>query len=271
MSKQFKLGRNDTCPCLTGKKFKNCCFGRVDWEAIIREARDPRPYLSIRGRNLRFTAQISDALQLNAPGEIRRLKDYKAAFTTDAVRKIYEAVIEVWPPDVDISEVLRQASGDVSGLYIGDYGAESLSRGIVRHSIYANKILLIDPFIYPRSVKDEFNPILNPEQYRAQTLKKVNLWFGLLPWIDAGIVEVIRPPSDFDPALNWKFTKEQTQKFEENSELKQASKRSVEELNQRYSHRLLYQQLVLGASNSYLRRQFEELNLGKTALPWKSF
>ena len=70
--------------------------------------------------------------------------------------------MDVWPADVNIEETLRRPPGEVSGLYIGDYGPEYLARGIVRHSIYANKILLIDPFIYPRSVRDEFNPILNP-------------------------------------------------------------------------------------------------------------
>jgi len=49
---------------------------------------DYRPYLSVRGRNLYFTTQISDALQLNAPWKNSKFKrDYKAAFTTDAVRE----------------------------------------------------------------------------------------------------------------------------------------------------------------------------------------
>src|SRR6267378_3302217 len=271
MSRESKISRNDPCPCMTGKKFKNCCYGIVDWEAIIRANRDDRPYLSVRGRNLYFTTQISDALQLNAPGRIRSLKDYKAAFTTDAVRKIHESVMEVWPPNIDIFDVLRRPSGDVSGLYIGDYSADYIKRGIVRHSIYANKILLVDPFIYPRSVRDEFNPILNPEQYRGQTLKNVNLWFGLLPWIEAGIVEIIRPPSDFDHALNWKFMKDQMQKFEDNPELKKASEESVDELSKRHTHKFAYQQLLLGAPDSYLRHKFEELGLGKDGLTVEEF
>lgn len=45
------------------------------------------------------------------------------------------------------------------------------------------------------------SPILNPEQYRVQTLRNVNLWFTLAPWIEAGLVEVIRTPADFNPKL----------------------------------------------------------------------
>lgn len=271
MNSRYKVNRNDQCPCNSGKKFKNCCLGKVDWETIAREGRDPRPYLSVRGRNLYFTARILDALELSIPGKIRSLKDYKARFTTDAVQRIHEAVMETWPPSVDICEMLHRPSGEVSGLYIGDYGAEYLARGVVRHSIYANKILLIDPFIYPTSVRDEFNPILNPAQYRAQTLKNVNLWFGLVPWIEAGIVEIIRPPADFDHRLNWKFMTDQMRKFEENAELKKASDESVKQLSKRHTSRLLYQQLLLGAPDEYLRQRFEELELGKDGLTVEEF
>src|SRR5258706_5019077 len=132
-------------------------------------------------------------------------------------------------PNIDIRAALKRQPNDVSGLYIGDYGPEFAIRAIVRHSIYANRILLIDPFVYPSSARDEYNPIVNPEQYRAQTLKKVNFWFALLPWIEARIVALIRPPADFDPRLNWAIMEAQMKKFEENEELKKASKQSVDD------------------------------------------
>ena len=248
---------------MSGKKFKRCCSGSVDWEAIVQQGRDYRDHLSIRGRNLYFASRIAEALQLDTLGASRTLKDYKAAFTADTVRKIHEAVMEVWPPTVDIFDVLKRPAGDVSGLYIGDYGPKYIARGIVRHSIYADKILLVDPFVYPKSVRDEFNAIINPAQYRTQTLKNVNLWFALLPWIEVGIVEIIRPPADFDQRLNWEILQSQIQKFEENGELKQASNKSVDELSKRHQQKLMYQQLLLGAPDEYLRRTFEELGLGR--------
>jgi hypothetical protein len=266
-----KIGRNDPCPCLSGKKFKHCCSEKVNWDTITQNGLDFREHLSIRGRNLYFATRISEALQLDSLGKTRHLRDYKAAFTADAVRKINEAILEVWPPDMDICAALERPTCDVSGLYIGDYSPEQITRGLVRHSVYSNKILLFDPFIYPRSVRDDFNPILNPAQYRSQTLKNVNLWFGLLPWIDAGIVEVIRPPSDFDHQLNWDFMNAQQKKFDENPGLREASKKSVAELGKRHTEKLAYQQLLLGAPDSYLRRQFEELGLGKEGLTVDEF
>jgi hypothetical protein len=93
-------------------------------------------------------------------------------------------------------------------------------------------------------------------------LKNVNLWFALLPWIQAGIVALIRPPSDFNHRLNWEILKAQDKKFEENDDLKKAAEESVDELSTRHQQRLMYQQLVLGAPDSYLTEKFEELELG---------
>lgn len=237
----------------------------------MQKGHDYRPFLSVRGRNLQFAGRIADALQFGTLGKARSLKDYKGAFTGEAVRKIHEALMDLWPRDMDIVGALGRQEADVSGLYIGDYGPEYLTRAIVRHSIYANRILLIDPFVYPASVRDEYNPLVNPEQYRAQTLKNVNFWFALLPWIEAGIVALIRPPSDFNPRLNWAIMEAQTKKFEENEELKKASNESVDELRSRHTHKLAHRQLLLGAPDSYLRAKFEELDLGKNGLTVDDF
>jgi SEC-C motif len=271
MSPQYKVGRNDRCPCLTGRKFKHCCLGKVDWETIIREKRDYRPYLSVRGRNFYFAESISDALQLNKLGDTRNLKNYKAAFTADAVRKINEAILDIWPPGIDIGEVLRREAGDVSGLYIGDYSTKYITSAILRHSIYANRILVIDPFVYPTAVRDEYNPIINPEQHRTQTLRTVNLWFALLPWIQAGIVSVIRPPSDFDHRLNWDLMTEQMKKFAESPELKSASNESVDEMDARHRKELSEKLLLLGAPDDYLKHKFEQLKLDKSGTTFEEF
>ncbi len=90
-----KIGRNDPCPCQSGKKYKHCCDKKVDWDAINRHGADCRPYLSMRGRNLYFVARIAEALQFDSLGKTRQLRDYKAAFTADAVRRIHEAILEV--------------------------------------------------------------------------------------------------------------------------------------------------------------------------------
>jgi hypothetical protein len=167
----------------------------------------------------------------------RDLDQYKERFDEIAVRKIHEAILEVWPPDTDIASALAATDADVSGLYIGDYHLDYILRGIVRHSTYANKILIVDPFIYPKSVRDEFNPIIEPRQYRTQTLKNVNFYMSILPWVEAGIVEVIRTPADFDTKLNWESMKRQKKKYDEVPELKEAIEQTTNELSKTRSSR----------------------------------
>lgn len=116
MSRQSKLSRNDPCPCLSGEKFKRCCSGKINWETIIQQGSDRRPYLSVRGRNLLFVARIAEALQFTSIGKALSLKDYKAAFTAEAVRKIHEAIRDLWPPNIDIVAALKRQPHDVSGL-----------------------------------------------------------------------------------------------------------------------------------------------------------
>lgn len=224
----------------------------------------------MRGRNLYFATGLADILQLDTRS-VNSRKDYKAAFTADAVRRMYELVLEIWPPDLNIAGVLAADAEDVSGLYIGDYDIEYVTRGIVRHSIYANRILVVDPFIYPRSVRDEFNPIIGPEQHRAQTLKNVNFWFTLLPWIEAGIVEIIRTPADFDPRLNWDSMRRQRKKFSENEELKDAAEISVKEMSKRHAEEQIHRHLLLSAPDSYIERTIKELGLEKDGYTVKDF
>ncbi len=264
-----KIGRNQLCPCGSGKKYKHCCENKVDWSQINEERLDVIPHLSIRGRNLLFVSKIAEALQLDSNTHL--LKNYKSAFTKGAVIKIHEALMEVWPPDIDIHNILKNTSTDVSGLYIGDYEPEYILKGLVRHSTYSNKLLVVDPFIYPLSVREEFNPILTPDQYRTQTLKNVNFWFSLLPWIEAGIVEVIRTPADFDRKLNWESMKKQQQKFEENEDLRKAADESVREYQKRHLEKTAFQLLLLSAPNDHLKRLFTESGSAEKGLVFEEF
>lgn len=272
MKERFKIKRNDICPCDSGKKYKNCCEGKVDWNQIIKEKKDRTPYLSIRGRNILFIDKIAEALQLDSVTPSTSPQELKAAYTPEAVKRIHEALIDIWPLDMDIQSVLQGASTDVSGLYVGENRPENILKGLVRHSIYANKIIVVDPFVYPYSVRDEVNPVLMPEQYRRQTLRNVNFWFFLAPWIEAGIVEIIRTPDDFDRKLKWDSLKRQQKKFEENEELRKALEESTSKfVDSKQMEEEMFRLLILSAPNENLEQVFKDLDLGKEGLTFEKF
>lgn len=267
-----KVSPNDFCPCGRLRKYKKCCQGNLDWEELLTPGHysDRIQHYSTRGRNLLFLHRICDLLGLASKRDTD-LKTYKEAFTAEAVRRIHEALMDTWPPFLDLSQALKGDSDDTSGLYIGDYTGPYVHRGIVRHSIYANKILIVDPFVYPASVRDEFNPILNPNQYRSQTLKNVNFWFALAPWIDAGIVEVIRTPADLNPRLNWESLKRQKEKFANTPELREAVKTTADELKRRHFDEIYRHDLLLSAPDEYLEQIMKEAGLEEEGFTVKDF
>jgi len=214
--------------------------------------------LSVREKNLAFLDKLGEVFYLNADHKPKPLAEYKKAFTASRVRDIHEEVVRLWPKTMDINKTLAEARVGVSGLYIGDYSPEQLVRSVVRHSLYAEKLLIADPFTYAHSVRPEYNPVLNPQQYRTQTLRNVNLWLQLAPWIKAGIVEMIRTPDDFSHRLKWDALTEQERKFAESRELQEAANITVEELKARHIEKWKYRDLVLSLPDEPLLQKLAE-------------
>jgi hypothetical protein len=87
-----KIGRNQPCPCGSGKKFKKCCaLTGVPWNDLLTK-RDPGmiAQMSIRGRNLAFLHHVAAALQLDNVHEIPDWRNIKRACTPAAVRTIHK-------------------------------------------------------------------------------------------------------------------------------------------------------------------------------------
>lgn len=215
----MRIDRNSLCPCGSFKKYKKCCLSRVDWEKLAtRPIGEQTRYLSLRGKNRAFMALLLDALQINEATKLHP-SILKEAMTPQAVRRIADAVVTVWPDGGDLARVLRPDDESQSGLYVGVYEESLLVRGVTRHALYADKVLLLDPLLDPRTVKDEYNPYLHPEAYQSATVKFVRIWLRFWPWIEKGLLAFVRSPGDFDPQLDVE-TLEQTQKtYEAHPEL----------------------------------------------------
>lgn len=253
------LSRNALCPCGTGAKYKHCCLGKVDWDAIQRGRGDRYRHLSVRGRNLAFIDLICELLLLDSDRRLKSLESYKKAFTAQNVRRLNEGIARIWPADLDIEAALRSTKRSVSGFYVGDYSKDQLLRGIVRHSAYASRLLICDPFIHPLSVRDEYSPILNPNQHRSQTLRSVNLWLSLVPWVQADLVTVIRTPCDFDRRLKWDSMQEQDEKFATSPELTEAADVTVKEMIRRHSQAWKFRDLILSMPDGALLSQLQRI------------
>ena len=94
-----KLSRNSDCPCGSGLKFKKCCMGKIPWDELLRgPASNFTKFQSARGKNKLFVGRLVAALQLDKISKHGMTRsDFKRAFTPDAVRQIYEAIVDLWP------------------------------------------------------------------------------------------------------------------------------------------------------------------------------
>ena len=188
-------------------------------------------------------------------------RNFKKAFTAKAVREIHEAVIRMWPPDTDLSLALQPDPAEVRALYVGDYEPELLARGVTRHCLYADKITLVDPFVYSVGVKPEYNPLEYPEHYRSAAIRCARMWFQFIEWIDQGLVEFIRTPGDLDRRLWLKILKSERERFESSEELKRLTKEFVNSKKQSPEFELFKRyNFLLFPPDGYLRRTLKEFD-----------
>lgn len=222
-------GRNAPCRCGSGKKYKRCCFGKVDWGKLQNQPIELQTrYMTIRGKNLTFLAALTSALQLDPDEHPFDLKDFKTAFTPEAVRNIFQAIPLIWPDQADYLRAIRQERNTVSGLYTGTYTPDAVIKAVTRHSLYSTRILLLDPFLHPYRPRAKFNPLIHPEEHRGNAIKFAFLWLSLAPWIMAGIVAFIRMPGDFDTKLLHEDAEITRARLEAHPELQKAIDEQVE-------------------------------------------
>jgi hypothetical protein len=229
MNGTLRIGRNNPCPCGSRKKYKVCCQGKVPWSEIVREgASAVARHLTARGKNILFLTTIAEALQLDKASGQAEWADIKRACTPEAVRNIHLAVTEIWPDEADAERILRQQTASTSGLYVGGYEPDRVLRGVTRHALYADRLLLFDPFTDPRAVKPRFSPLERPEEWRATTLRHLRLWWSLAPWIQEGLVAFVKRPGDFDLDLLWQCNLREEERLAKNKDLQAALHQEAE-------------------------------------------
>lgn len=213
-----KVGRNDPCPCLSGLKNKHCCEGVIDWETILSKGDNSfLRYLSPCGKNLIFIEKIAGILELDNIKEFSYEK-FKKAFTPLRVKKIYELIPQLWADYSDLERILKIESKSLNSLYIGNYTPITISNGLRKHSLYNEKILLIDPFNDPRNIAPKFNPIIHPELHIENAINAVRILFSLKDWIKNNFVTFIKTPGDFDAKLELDCMNYEYQKFNDHPE-----------------------------------------------------
>lgn len=179
-----RIGRNDPCPCRSGRKWKRCHGG----------AERGAPTSDVYTRNLALLQILADVFGLR-PGV--PWDDVKRRVTADRVRTLHNAHRMLWAPP--ITDALPARSSALTALYLGDIEPDDLARRIFRFGLYADRILVINPFIVPST--DDSDPVHTPEKYRRDTIRLLYFAYRTRPWIESGLVTLIGDPMIYDPVF----------------------------------------------------------------------
>jgi hypothetical protein len=252
-----KVGANDPCTCGSGKKYKKCCYDKPEDERPSSSER------SIRERNLQFIHILIRILGFNKTqdwAEIRR------ALTDQKIADIHKAIAILWPPETDLMALLPRPDAKVSrALYSGLLDPRVAYGNVSSFSLYADEILIINPFPNPNIIRKEYNPIDNPGQYRQETLKNTVLLISLFSLIESGRLNMIPDPSNFNPALREQIMSE-AQKRRDQVKL---DEKSIEPMRKLMMED--YKRFIFNGSEerlrSFLKKENPEINdeeLGQT-------
>jgi hypothetical protein len=187
-------GRNDPCHCGSGKKYKKCHL-ELDENAykLTTLVRAPR---TIFEKNLALIAAAKEIFHFEKPWE-----QVKKGMSDARIKAFYEFIAELWPPNTPLRERLPAPESNLRALYLGENQPETMVDNVFRFSLYADQIVLVNPFENPHMFREEFSPIVHPDQWRIQTLRVAYQLLMLAPWVAAGIVVMIPSPGDFDVAF----------------------------------------------------------------------
>ena len=203
------LGRNELCHCGTGKKYKHCCLS-LDEEAASRD-RLAQSARTLVDKNRAILEATKDIFQLDRPWNA-----VKDGMSDARISAFYQFVVSLWPEGTSADIILPPPDDSLRALYLGENEPEMMLENVFRFSLYADQILLVNPFPNPNTLAEKFNPVVHPGEWRIQTLRTVYQLKMLTPWVESGLVILIPDPGELDRELRtktWDLAEERLKGF----------------------------------------------------------
>jgi len=185
-----KLKPCDPCGCGSGKDYADCCKHkpvhlRPSWDEI-----------SIRERNLILLRYFEDILEFRLDKD---WTEFRKSITDEKISKIYSSYEMLWPLETDLLALLPKPDGTARAIYTGVLDTSKIIETAgLGTSLLFDELLIQHPFINPRMLKKEVNPVTNPKAYRQEVLKSVSFFMQVIPLVKAGIVNLFPSPEEFD-------------------------------------------------------------------------
>ena len=184
-----ELKPRDLCGCGSDKDYADCCKRKP---VHLRPAWGE---LSIRERNLALFRGIENILSFRPDQD---WTEVRKSITDEKISKIYSVYEALWPLETDLLALLPKPDGTARAVYTGMLDATKITETGLGASLLFGELLIQHPFVNPRVMKGEYNPVKNPKAYRQEVLKSVLFFMQVMPLVEAGIVNLFPDPWDFD-------------------------------------------------------------------------
>jgi len=186
------LKPGDYCGCGSDKLFKNCCL------KTPKKLRPNWAQKSIRERNLMLFNGIMNVLEFDFQKDWVQIRK---SLKDEQISEIYKIFDALWPLETNILSLLPKPDKSPRAIYTGILHPEMINEFALGSSLYFGELLIQHPFLHPRTVKPEFNPIENPQSYRHQFLTEMMSLMMIMPLVEEGIVNLFPDPCYFDQHL----------------------------------------------------------------------
>jgi len=239
------LRPRNVCGCGSGKAFRVCCSSkpialRPTWSE-----------LSIRERNFMLYNGIGNVLGF---AEGKDWTQIRRELTDDQISTIYRLYEGLWPRETDLLQLLPKPDGCNRAIYTGSIHPEAITEFALGASLYFGDLIIEHPFMHAGTVKKKFSPVENPKAYRQEFLKTVMFLLTIMPLVDAGLINLVPDPCNFDLHLRDQMLHMARARAADNTvDLRQDAR--MERLVQEDSKRSM-----MAMSRDAMRRQFQRIS-----------
>ncbi len=178
----------DYCPCGSGQSFGTCCQNKP---AHLRMSWTEK---SIRERNMMFMNALTHLFEL----EGKDWNTVRREMTDDKIAQMYRLYEALWPLETDLLALLPKPDGTMRSVFTGSLHPKLIIEFALGAPLYFGEVIVQNPFLISRTLREDKRPTEHPRQYRGEALKTLMAFFQLMPLVEAGLINLIPDPCDFD-------------------------------------------------------------------------
>lgn len=118
--------------------------------------------------------------------------------TDEKIATAYRLYEGLWPLETDLLSLLPKPDGRLRSVYTGSLHPQHIHEFALRSSLYFGEILIRHPFMHSGVLNKKYRPTDHPRQYRSEFVSTLYFFLSVMPFVEAGLINLVPNPCDFD-------------------------------------------------------------------------